>query len=74
MFWEGFYKRAASMLKQVTQQARRRHSAPPIPGPRIIVGNPSTIPGQGAMIMGERGLKFAPQSIKSRGAGSTEVP
>jgi len=47
---------------------------PPIPGPKVQIGNPAHLPGQGAMVMGERGLKQAPQSIKGKGVGSMAIP
>lgn len=67
-----FHKLAFNVLKGIASKGR--HSPPPIPGPRMMHGTSSAIPGQGAMVMGQQGLKKAPQSIKSQGAGSMPVP
>jgi len=74
MFWEGFYKRANTVATPKGLFSRGRHTPPPIPGPKVQAGNPAHVPGQGAMVMGEKGLKQAPQSIKGKGVGSMAIP
>jgi len=69
-FWNEFYKRASN----IGMLSRGRHVPPPLPGPHPVASSPGTLPSDNAMVMGERGLKRAPQAIKGKGVGKMDIP
>ena len=69
-FWNEFYKRASS----IGMFSRGRHVPPPLPGPHPIASSPRTLPSDNAMVLGDKGLKKAPQAIKGKGVGSMAIP
>jgi len=74
MFWEGFYKRASTVSAARGTFSRGRHVPPPLPGPHPIASSPRTLPSDNAMVLGDKGLKKAPQAIKGKGVGSMAIP